>query len=101
MSEPAFLQPQEAGNPLPIGEVGRPTGSGVGRTHGTVSTYQAGCRCVDCRAAKRLYARHDIHQKVSNRRRDLAVKYVRENLPHTWLRLRLQAEEELTGGAAE
>lgn len=27
----------------------------TGRTHGKRGTYQAGCRCADCREANRLY----------------------------------------------
>lgn len=101
MSEPAFVRPQEPGNPLPPGQVGVKTGGRNGvRTHGTVSTYSWGCRCVDCRAAKRLFARNNKGQLVAKRQRELAARYVRENLPHTWARLRIEAEEEVDARAS-
>jgi glutaredoxin len=80
--------------------VGHPTGSGIGKTHGTVSTYSIGCRCVDCKAAKRLWSRQNTAQQVAKKQRTLAAVWVRENMPHRWMLLRLQAEEEIEAKSA-
>jgi len=37
------------------------------RTHGLRATYQAGCRCDDCRQANREYARHHDRRLPANR----------------------------------
>lgn len=65
------------------------------RTHGRLATYALGCRCDECRTAKREYARTNLRHRAHQRARQRAATWVRANHPEVYQAFVAVAIEEL------
>lgn len=65
------------------------------RRHGCIGTYQAGCRCDDCREAKRVYTTADDRQRAHRMARGRAAKVLRQMHPDIYQQMFLEALKEI------
>lgn len=64
-------------------------------THGRISTYMAGCRCVECTEKRRTYSHTNPRQKAHRMANGRAGKVLREMHPDVYEALFQEALSEI------